>query len=56
MSEKFKTQYDYMRLADSLEEDAMYPEEWNDQRTLSDKEKLSSLISLINNLILLTLL
>lgn len=39
MSEKFKTQYDYMRLADSLEEDAMYPEEWNDQRTLSDKEK-----------------
>ena len=39
MPEKFKTQYDYMRQADSIEEDAMYPEEMNDERLLSDKEK-----------------
>ena len=39
MSEKIKTQYDYMRLADSLEEDAMYPEEWLEERQLTSKEK-----------------
>ena len=30
MSGKIKSQYDYMRLADLMEEDAMYPEEWMD--------------------------
>ena len=39
MSEKFKTQYDYMRESEYKEEDAMFPEEWNDNRTLTDKEK-----------------
>ena len=28
-----------MREADSVEEDALYPEEMNDERILSDKEK-----------------
>ena len=39
MSEKFMTQYDYMRQADSMEEDAMYPEEWTDERNKTSKEK-----------------
>lgn len=39
MSEKIKTQYDYMREADSKEEDACYPEEWADERKITDKEK-----------------
>ena len=39
MPDKMMTQYDYMRLSETLEEDAMYPEEWNDQRISSDKEK-----------------
>lgn len=39
MEEKQKTAYDYMRESDYKEEDAMYPEEWNDERKLSDKEK-----------------
>ena len=39
MAEQTKTMYDYMRESESVEEDAMYPEEWNDNRTLSDKEK-----------------
>ena len=38
MSQKFKTQYDYMREADFKEEDAYYPEEWEDNRTKSSKE------------------
>ena len=39
MSEKPKTQYDYMREADDKEEDALYPEEWEDKRVKSSKEK-----------------
>lgn len=39
MSTKYKTQYDYMRESEYKEEDALYPEEWNDERSLSDKEK-----------------
>ncbi len=39
MSEKIKTLYDYMRECESREEDAMYPEEWLDERKLTDKEK-----------------
>ncbi len=39
MSEKQKTQYDYMRESDDKEEDALYPEEWEDSRTKSSKEK-----------------
>ena len=34
-----KTKYDYMRESEYKEEDAMYPEEMNDERSLSDKEK-----------------
>ena len=39
MSNESKTLYDYMRLADGMEEDAMYPEEWQDDKLKSDKEK-----------------
>lgn len=39
MSGKFKTQYDYMRQSESMEEDAMYPEEWNDEMQQTSKEK-----------------
>lgn len=39
MSDKIKSQYDYMRMADLMEEDAMYPEEWMDERSQTDKEK-----------------
>lgn len=39
MPEKFKTQYDYMREAESKEEDAFYPEEWEDNRKRSKKEE-----------------
>lgn len=39
MSAGNKTQYDYMRESEFKEEDAMYPEEWNDERVFSDKEK-----------------
>ncbi len=39
MSKNNKTIYDYMRESENKEEDALYPEEWLDQRTLSDKEK-----------------
>lgn len=34
-----KTQYDLMREADYLEEDAYYPEDWNDEQTKTDKER-----------------
>lgn len=34
-----KTQYDYMRESEKKEEDAFYPEEWNDNQNLSDREK-----------------
>ncbi len=37
--QKHKTQYDYMREADFKEEDALYPEEWADERSKSDKER-----------------
>ncbi len=39
MRDKPKTKYDYMRESETKEEDAMYPEEWNDQRLSSDKER-----------------
>ncbi len=39
MPNKYKTKYDYMRESETKEEDAMYPEEWLDERGLSDKEK-----------------
>ena len=39
MSEKMKTQYDYMREADFKEEDAMFPEEWQEQSSKTTKEK-----------------
>ena len=39
MSDKIKTKYDYMRESETKEEDAMYTEEWNDQRLSSDKER-----------------
>lgn len=34
-----KTQYDYMRESEFKEEDAYYPEEIEDERTLTSKEK-----------------
>ena len=39
MDENIKTKYDYMREAETKEEDAMYPEEWNDQKPKSNKEE-----------------
>lgn len=39
MQEKIKTQYDYMREADNKEEDACYPEEWQNDRKRSFKEE-----------------
>lgn len=39
MNGKSMTQYDLMRASENFEEDAFYPEEWEDNRTLSDKEK-----------------
>ncbi len=39
MSGKYKTQYDYMRESEFKEEDAMFPEEWADDRTKSSKER-----------------
>lgn len=39
MSEKLKSEYDFMKKADELEEDAFFPEEWEEDRTLTDKEK-----------------
>ncbi len=39
MPQKVKTQYDYMREADFKEEDAFYPEEWEDFRRKSTKEE-----------------
>ena len=39
MTKPLKTQYDYMRESEYKEEDAMYPEEWADDLSVSDKEK-----------------
>ncbi|MBQ3596809.1 MAG: hypothetical protein II988_03215 [Clostridia bacterium] len=39
MSEKFRTQYDFMREADNLEEDAFDPDEWERDYQKTDKEK-----------------
>ena len=39
MPKKMKSQYDYMREADSKEEDAAFPEEWAEEREKTDKEK-----------------
>ena len=39
MSKNLKTQYDYMREAENKEEDAFFPEELNEQKSLTDKEK-----------------
>ena len=37
--QKEKSQYDYMREADVKEEDAFCPEEWEEERKQSDKDK-----------------
>ena len=39
MQKPVKTQYDYMRESEIKEEDALYPEEINEERKVSDKEK-----------------
>ena len=39
MSDKNKTLYDYMRAADNAEEDAMFPEDWMEDRKKSFKEE-----------------
>ncbi len=39
MSQKVKTQYDYMREADFKEEDSFFPEEWEENVYKSSKEK-----------------
>ncbi len=39
MPQNHKTQYDYMREADFKEEDAFYPEEWEELRNKSKKEE-----------------
>ncbi len=39
MPDKYKTQYDYMRESEYKEEDALYPEEWVENRQKSDREK-----------------
>ena len=39
MPKKMKSQYDYMREADSKEEDAAFPEEWAEEMEKTDKEK-----------------
>ena len=39
MANTGKTLYDLMRESENHEEDAFYPEEWEDARTLTDKEK-----------------
>ncbi len=39
MADRGKSLYDLMREADMHEEDAFFPEEWEDGRILTDKEK-----------------
>lgn len=39
MQKKPCSEYDYMRRADSMEEDAYSPDEWVLERDLTDKEK-----------------
>lgn len=39
MSQKQKTLYDLMREAENKEEDACYPEEWEEFKNKSSKEK-----------------
>lgn len=39
MQKKIKTQYDYMRESEFKEEDAYFPEEWEDNRNKSKKEE-----------------
>lgn len=39
MAGKQKTIYDYMRESEFKEEDAMYPEEWFEEKNVTDKEK-----------------
>ena len=34
-----KSEYDYMRESELKEEDAFYPEEWNEERKSTEKEK-----------------
>ena len=31
--------YDYMRMSDDMDEDAMFPEDWKKDNLLTDKEK-----------------
>ena len=37
--QKEKSEYDYMREADEKEEDAFFPEEWQDEVKKPEKEK-----------------
>ncbi len=39
MSREYKTQYDLMREADNMEEDAYFPEDWMEERKRSFKEE-----------------
>jgi len=39
MSGNMRSEYDFMRACEDMEEDAYYPEEWEDEWELSDKEK-----------------
>jgi len=39
LPQKGKTLYDLMRESDNKEEDACFPEEWEDERQKSQKEK-----------------
>lgn len=39
MSKEYKTQYDFMRESENKEEDAYYPEEWEEGRKRSAKEE-----------------
>ncbi len=39
MSGKMRSEYDFMRECEDKEEDAFFPEEWEETWELSDKEK-----------------
>lgn len=39
MPQKVKTQYDYMRESEYKEEDAFFPEEWEENQRKSKKEE-----------------
>lgn len=39
MPKEFITQYDLMRASENMEEDAFFPEDWMEERQVTDKEK-----------------